>query len=262
MTDKKTPAPAREPRALDRHQRRSVERGAKMVEASRASYQIKVDPVAQTVAPISDDPDYIFSFAGTLGSSSDDFLSTALGELATFTRKGNGSLNAKDINAGLAFIDGGAPQNEVESALLLQMYATHNVAMRCMRTMADQGSIAATESFGALAVKLLRTFTAQAEALSKLQRGGEQIVRHIHVDNRGGQAVIAENVHTGGGRIGKGAEQSLAPEMLGANPAGHTLPVAAGHGSEKVPHARRDKPRRARRQHQRAEARAANGEGD
>ena len=38
-------------------------------------------------------------------------------------------------------------------------------------------------SFGSLATKLLRTFTAQTEALAKLRRGGEQTLRveHVHV---------------------------------------------------------------------------------
>ena len=47
------------------------------------------------------------------------------------------------------------------------------------------------DSCGGLAVKLLRTYTAQAEALAKLRRGGEQTVRveHVHV-HAGGQAVV------------------------------------------------------------------------
>lgn len=40
---------------------------------------------------------------------------------------------------------------------------------------------------------------ATLEALAKLDQPREQTVRHVHVDNRGGQAVIAETVQTGGG---------------------------------------------------------------
>jgi hypothetical protein len=48
------------------------------------------------------------------------------------------------------------------------------------------------DTSGNLAVKLLRTYTAQVEALAKLRRGGEQTVRveHVHV-HAGGQAVGA-----------------------------------------------------------------------
>lgn len=54
------------------------------------------------------------------------------------------------------------------------------------------------QTFGNLAAKLLRTSQGQMETLARMRRGGEQVVKHIHVDNRGGQAVIAENVATGG----------------------------------------------------------------
>src|SRR3546814_18977050 len=65
-----------------------------------------------------------------------------------------------------------------------------------------------SSDLGNLSVKLMRTFTAQIEALTKLRRGGEQVVRHIHVDNSGGQAVITETVQTGGSRNGKVADHS------------------------------------------------------
>jgi len=52
-----------------------------------------------------------------------------------------------------------------------------------------------------MANKFLRTFTTQMEALSRLRRGGKQIVEHVHI-NAGGQAVIAGTVNTGGGRDG------------------------------------------------------------
>ena len=53
------------------------------------------------------------------------------------------------------------------------------------------------QAHGNLATKFARTFTAQMEALSKLRRGGEQVVRHIHVGS-GAQAVIAETFNAGG----------------------------------------------------------------
>ena len=48
--------------------------------------------------------------------------------------------------------------------------------------------------FGQLANKFMRTFTAQSEALAKLRRGGEQIVKYIHV-HEGGQAVVAGTIN-------------------------------------------------------------------
>ena len=45
-----------------------------------------------------------------------------------------------------------------------------------------------------MAVKLMRTYTAQIEALAKLQRGGEQVVKVVHV-HPGGQAVVGNVRH-------------------------------------------------------------------
>src|SRR3546814_6508641 len=90
----------------------------------------------------------------------------------------------------------------------------------------------------------MRTFTAQIEALTKLRRGGEQVVRHIHVDNRGGQAVITETVQTGGSRNGKVADQSHAtgfedasgPALLGQDETWHGVPIAGGEGPRSEEH--------------------------
>jgi hypothetical protein len=52
---------------------------------------------------------------------------------------------------------------------------------------------------GSLAVKLMRTYTAQVEALARLRRGGEQrvIVQHVNV-NEGGQAIVGAVNQPGG----------------------------------------------------------------
>jgi hypothetical protein len=52
--------------------------------------------------------------------------------------------------------------------------------------------------FGNLANKFMRTFTAQAEALAKIRRGGEQVVKYVHV-HEGGQAVVAGTINQTGG---------------------------------------------------------------
>ena len=59
---------------------------------------------------------------------------------------------------------------------------------------------------------------AQMETLARMRRGGEQVVRHVHVDNRGGQAVIAENVHTGGREMEKLTINPMQPERLASAP--------------------------------------------
>lgn len=57
--------------------------------------------------------------------------------------------------------------------------------------------INAAERYMRLALKAQAQSRATIEALEGLARGGEQIIKHVHVDNRGGQAVIADTVQTG-----------------------------------------------------------------
>jgi hypothetical protein len=85
------------------------------------------------------------------------------------------------------------------------------------------------------------------ETLARMRRGGEQVVRHVHVDNRGGQAVIAENVQTGGKGNGKIDDQShatgtagLGPALLGADPFGNGVPIPGREGEAAMSDARRN----------------------
>ena len=88
----------------------------------------------------------------------------------------------------------------VEAMLAVQMVATYETAMD-MLIRAKQADLMPTlQECGSLAVKLLRTYTAQVEALARLRRGGEQrvIVQHVNV-NDGGQAIVGAVNHPGGG---------------------------------------------------------------
>jgi hypothetical protein len=64
----------------------------------------------------------------------------------------------------------------------------------------------AAERFMRLGLKAQAQCRTTIEALDRLARGGEQVIKHVHVDNRGGQAVIADTVQTGG-QNGKIEEQ-------------------------------------------------------
>jgi hypothetical protein len=106
--------------------------------------------------------------------------------------------NAISFNAALSFIDSMVPQDQAEALLLVQMYVTHDAAIRALRQLGKAECMPQFQTFGNLGIKLLRAFQGQMETLERVRRGGEQVVRNIHVDNRGGQAMIAENVHSGG----------------------------------------------------------------
>ncbi len=158
-----------------------------------------------------------------------------------------GADNEARYNAALSFIESMKPQNQAEALLFVQMYVTHDAAIRALSMMGTADWVPQVQTFGNLATKLLRTSQGQMETLARMRRGGEQIVRHIHVDNRGGQAVIAENVNTGGPRNGKIDNQSdatgttsIGPTLLGADAFGRGVPIPSREGQASMQDARRD----------------------
>ncbi len=158
-----------------------------------------------------------------------------------------GADNESRYNAALSFIESMAPQNQAEALLLVQMYVTHDAAIRALSQLGSAEWLPTAQAFGNLATKLLRTSQGQMETLARMRRGGEQVVRHVHVDNRGGQAVIAENVRTGGRGNENIDDQSDAtgatgggPALLGQDTQGNGVPIPSREGAEAVPYARRD----------------------
>ncbi|MBT2185550.1 hypothetical protein [Sphingobium nicotianae] len=192
--------------------------------------------------------------AETFSSVSASFTTDKLNDLINhFSSSNNRGASEMEVNSALAFIAGAKPQNEVEATLALQMALTNDAALRALRMIGKSEWVPQMATFGNLAVKLLRTFSQQAETLAKMQRGGEQVVRHVHVDNRGGQAVIAETVNTGGTGFGKPDDQSQAAAgativsaaLPSPDPLGNGVPISGGERPEAVPDARWNEPRRA-----------------
>jgi hypothetical protein len=67
----------------------------------------------------------------------------------------------------------------------------------------------ATDRYMRMALKAQAQSRATMETIDRLVRGGEQVVRHIHVDNRGGQAMIAETINTGGHEMEKQSDNPM-----------------------------------------------------
>ncbi|AWN52180.1 hypothetical protein [Methylobacterium sp. 17Sr1-1] len=131
-------------------------------------------------------------------TTSDDFGQLGINQLLNAMSDPTRSA-VQGLNAALAVVAGIEARNEAEAQLGIQMAATHEAAMKMLRVAASGSDPKTTEVYGNLATKLLRTYTAQIEALAKLKRGGEQTVRveHVHV-HAGGQAIVG-NVSTGQG---------------------------------------------------------------
>ena len=99
---------------------------------------------------------------------------------------------AEFCNNAMAILQGIKPQDEIEAMLAVQMIGVHNMAMDAMKTVmiSDQHPEAKDRNTNRTS-KLLRTFTAQMEALKRYRTGGQQkmIVEHVHV-HQGGQAIV------------------------------------------------------------------------
>lgn len=148
------------------------------------------------------------------------------------------------LNAGLNFVESMAPGDQAQAMLLVQAYATHDAAMSALSKIGKGGSVEQVKMFGNLATKLLRAYQGQMETLTRMQRGNEQVIKHVYVDNRGGQAVIAENVTTGGAPSKRGRQPHTASSvgtgapLLGSDPFGLGVSITGNSREEAMQDAR------------------------
>jgi hypothetical protein len=208
------------------------------------------------VGPAHDDTrGWLIRLCNMFGTNQDDVALSELNKLIHALNANGGEVNNGSLNAALAAIDGAHPQNEIEAMLLSEMAVTHALAMELIGRAKRAEHLPQFESAGNMAVKLMRTYTAQVEALTKLQRGGEQTVRveHVHVHS-GGQAVVGNVTHQqrpegGGGQENAGQPHAaedpgaiaFAPSapMRSPDPERDAVPIAGSEGQEPVPNARR-----------------------
>jgi hypothetical protein len=204
------------------------------------------------VGPSIDDTEvYVERLLDACGTRSKDWAAALLKEIANVD--GGGKNIAVPVQAGLAFLNGLQPRDEVESALGAQMFAAHRLAMH-MAFKASGG-----ENFDWIKMaadqmnKASRTYIAGVEALARLRSGGKQQVevRYVYVQ---GNAVIGD-VHTG--RPGGGAIPDFLPQpheqlphapgapgpsMWSADESGRELPGAGHIRPEEMSAARRTEP--------------------
>jgi hypothetical protein len=96
-----------------------------------------------------------------------------------------------NLNAALAAVTGIAPQDEAEAMLAAQMVGVHWTAMALLRKANDRALL---NDAGNLAVKLLRTYTTQLEALRAcLTRSSSQLLRFGERRSRCGQTRTGRN---------------------------------------------------------------------
>jgi hypothetical protein len=179
----------------------------------------------------------------TLGTSSGKVVDARLRDLLIYLES-TGQLG-DGLNAGINFVESMAPKDQAQAMLLVQAYATHDAAMSALAKIGKGGSVEQVKMFGNLATKLLRTYQGQMETLARMQRGNEQVIKHVYVDNRGGQAVIAENVSTGGAPTKTGRQPHAAfavgagAPLLGSDPFGLGVSISGDPRQEAMQDARR-----------------------
>ena len=231
--------------------REPTEREAALIAASRAAHALrpiraeieKREPLQSGALAIGprhcDDMGGSYTLVDAFATTSEAFTTESLLQLAEMSIR-DGEVNNDKINAKLALLGAISPQNELEAALALEMIATHDLSLLMINRAKTASHIDAMREYGNLATKLSRTFAAQMKTLSDWRRGGEQVVRHVHV-YEGGRAVVAETVNVGGPNNAIMPVQPYGPcaALPGPNPAGDAMPVAGGSGAEAVPAPRR-----------------------
>src|SRR3954454_18153329 len=103
---------------------------------------------------------------------------------------------ARAASVAIAAVQSVGPRDGIEAMLAVQMAATHAAAMKMLnRAMQDQPSLEIYDSVVNRATKLLRTYTAQFEALKRYRSAGEQrvVVQHQHVNVTADQAAVQVN---------------------------------------------------------------------
>jgi hypothetical protein len=123
-------------------------------------------------------------------------LISQLADAGTRRRK----VDERELNFMLSVMKGAKPKDQIEALLAAQMAAVHTATMTFARRLANVENIAQQDSAERAFNKLARTFAAQVEALKRYRTGGEQKVTVEHVTvNEGGQAIVGNVEHRGGG---------------------------------------------------------------
>jgi hypothetical protein len=251
---KPTEAEQAEIRALAK--RKKVRRRAPRFAVEQGGAQVRIEPAgvhADAAAA---------RVMNAFGITSTDLAERLMTQIvsATHIQPSGTPVSAETLNAALAAVTGIAPRDEAEAMLAAQMVSVHWLAMTMLKRAAlDQPSFEIYDSIVNRATKLLRTYTAQLEALKRYRSAGEQrvVVQHQHVNVTADQAAVQVN---GGGYPapgGRGAASETEDQchasgihrsvphepgapLLCPDPARDAVPASGGGRPKAVPDARRD----------------------
>jgi hypothetical protein len=178
---------------------RQIHNAEKQVAAKQPAPEVRIGQDAHghpvLGLPHTDEAGWQVQMKAAFGTTSGAFVDAEILRLLAALRATRDDLPLETkVNAALAVIAGIAPRNEVEALLAVQMAMTHIAAMSMLTELnrlsphLSPGGVAIAGTVGA---KLLRAFAGQAEALAKLRRPAEQVVRVERVNvAAGGQAIV------------------------------------------------------------------------
>jgi hypothetical protein len=186
-----------------------------------------------------------FRMMNTLGTTSVDLADRLVSQIlnATHLQPSSEPISEHTLNAALGAVAGIAPRDEAEAMLAAQMVGVHWTAMDLLRQVGVTDNRILFADAGNMVVKLLRTYTAQLEALKRYRSAGEQRVVVQHVNVTAEQAAVQVNSGADpapGGRAaaskmedqphGPGEPQAVAFEpgtpLQCPDPARDTVPIA------------------------------------
>ena len=149
--------------------------------------RFKKDERTQSIIPDGDRIENELGLREAFGTAQGDFAAQMLQQAAATHREGGPNA----LNTTIAAASGIKPQDELEGMLAAQMIGVHNLSMEFLERAAKLDNPELVTQNVERATKLLRTFTAQVEALNRYRGKGQQkmTVEHVHV-HEGGQAFV------------------------------------------------------------------------
>lgn len=215
----------------DRRRTHEATRGKPRVKAERTGPKTAVTVPPDGVHQAVMQADLMRAF----GTTYTEFLARTWNQVSNAVAVGTTTVSDQQCNGVLASVAAIEPRDEIEAMLATHMVAAQDAAMTLMRQLANAETIVQRDTAGNLAVKFMRTFTAQMEALRRHRSPGEQrvVVQYVHVAAE--QAAVQLN---GEGPSPKAEDRAHAPTarralahapsapMPSPDPAREPLPVA------------------------------------
>ena len=155
-------------------------------------FRVEIDPLTNRVS----------ANKPMFGTNNQDSTGALVQQVFDVVRNAEGKRDLQTLKSSLAIIDGFNPKDVLEGVLAVQMMGVHTLAVECLQRAIREGQPSEVMDLNInRSTKLLRTFTAQMEALNRHRGkiGQQMVVGNVNV-NQGGQAIVGSVNHDGRGK--------------------------------------------------------------